>query len=321
MPPRDPITILLVNDIGEEVKLVTISYRGFFAGCRVDIAYSLDEAIQWAPQTDWHLLLIDERLVLQRSTPILSELKRLAPNAIVVLQTDRSDAAAAINALQAGADFLLYKKSPAFLTELMLYTKDAVEKRELRKTLERTQERHGRLVDTLADVLYELDAEGRFVFLSPSVETMLGYTSEELTGSPYSTVVPTDQLQRAHHRFDDRRTGARASRLVEIELVSKASPAGQAATRIRTEISAKGLYDFQRRFVGTLGLIRDVSKRYGLETTIRRLEEQLRESDRLADMARRLSTLSNIFRFPSRQSCPIPNSCWMSFTKPDWTHR
>ena len=32
MPPRDPITILLINDIGEEVKLVTFSYRGISPG-------------------------------------------------------------------------------------------------------------------------------------------------------------------------------------------------------------------------------------------------------------------------------------------------
>lgn len=192
MPQNEPVTILLVNDLGEEVKLVTQSFRGFFPGCRVEAVYSLDEALQWAPRADWHLILIDEGLSAQRSTPIFPELKRLAPYATLVLQTDRSDATAAVNALQAGADFLLYKKSPAFLTELMLYTKGALETRNLRLALERTQERHGRLVDTLVDVLYELDTEGRFVYLSPSITALLGYAPEELTGAPYSTVIPAD---------------------------------------------------------------------------------------------------------------------------------
>jgi PAS domain S-box-containing protein len=298
MPQREPVAILLINEVAEEIKLVTLSFRGFFPACRVDAVYSLEEALQWAPRTPWHLILIDEGLLGQRATPIFPDLKRLAPHAALVLQTDRSDSTAALNALQSGADFLLYKKSPAFLTELVLYTKDALEKRELRATLERTQERHGRLVETLADVLYELDAEGRFVYLSPSITELLGYAPEELTGSPYSTVVPPDQLDRVRHHFDDRRTGARASRRMEVELAHKAPHDKQASARITTEISAKGLYDPQRKFLGTLGLLRDISRQRHQEKTIHQLEQQLRETDRLIAMAQRLSTLSKHLQAP-----------------------
>ena len=136
MPQTEPATILVINDNGEEIKLVTLSFRSFFPGCRVEAVYSIDEALQWAPRARWHLLLLlDERLMAQRPTQILPELKRLAPSAAIV-QTDHSDAAAAVHALQAGADFSPYKKSPAFLTELVLYTKEPIEKRDLRITLE-----------------------------------------------------------------------------------------------------------------------------------------------------------------------------------------
>ncbi|MGQ0695166.1 MAG: PAS domain S-box protein [Nitrospiraceae bacterium] len=298
MPQSEPVTILLINEVAEENKLVTLSFRGFFPGCRVEAVYSLEEGLQWAPRAPWHLVLIDERLVAQRTTPVLPELKRLAPYAALVLQTDRSDSAAALNALQAGADFLLYKKSPAFLTELVLYTKETLETRELRSTLERTQERYGRLVDTLADVLYELDAEGRFVYLSPSITDLLGYTPEELAGSPYTAIFPPDQIDRARHRFDDRRTGTRASRRIEMELARKAPRDKPVATRIRTEISARGLYDSHRKFLGTLGLVRDISRIRHQDETILHLEQQVRETDRLVSMAQRLSILSKDLQAP-----------------------
>lgn len=35
MPQSEPITILLVNEHAEEIKLVTISLRGFFADVRI----------------------------------------------------------------------------------------------------------------------------------------------------------------------------------------------------------------------------------------------------------------------------------------------
>jgi PAS domain S-box-containing protein len=298
MPQTEPVTVLVINDVGEEIKLVTLSFRRFFAGCRVDAVYSLDEALQWAPRAPWHLLLVDESLLAQHRTPILPELRRMASSAAIVLQTDRSDATVAVHALQAGADFLLYKKSPAFLTELMLYTKDALEKRDLRLTLERTQERHGRLVDTLGDVLYELDAEGRFIYLSPSITALLGYAPEELTGAPYSTVIPADQWEQARFRFNDRRTGHRAARRVEVDLAPKSAEEGRAAVRVRAELSAKGLYDPQRHFLGTLGLLRDISGHREQEEIIHRLKRQLQETDRLVEMARRVSTLAKHLQDP-----------------------
>ncbi len=298
MPHSDPLPILVINDMGEEIKLVTVSFRAFFPGCRVEAVYSPDEALQWVSRARWHLILADERLLSQHSTPILPRLRELAPTAAIVLQTDRSDAAAALDALQAGADFLLFKKSPAFLTELVLYARDALEKRELRMALERTQERHGRLIDTLGDVLYELDAEGRFVYLSPSVTSLLGFTQDELTGAPYSTVVPPDQLEHVRYRFNDRRTGPRAARRIEVELARKPSEGGLPNARVRAELSAKGLYDPQRQFVGTLGLLRDISTRREQEETVERLQRELSETIRAKETAQRVSTLAKHLQQP-----------------------
>ena len=298
MPQSEPVSILLVNEIAEEIKLTTISFRGFFPNCRIEAVYSLEEAIQWAPRAPWHLILLDDNLLTQRAAPIMLELKRLVPAVVLVLQTERSDSTSALNALHAGADFLLYKKSPAFLTELVLYTKDAFEKRDLRLLLERTQERYGRLVDALSDVVYELDADGRFTYVSPHVTGLLGYTQEDLLGSPYSVIVPSDQLDRARHCFDDRRTGTRASREIGLDLIRHPSPDAPIPIRTRIEVSAKGLYDSERRYRGTVGILRDVSQHRRQEETIHHLEHQLQETDRLLSLSQRLSTLSKHLHDP-----------------------
>ncbi|HEX6727505.1 MAG TPA: PilZ domain-containing protein, partial [Nitrospira sp.] len=215
-----------------------------------------------------------------------------------MLQTDHDDSTAALSALQAGTDFLLYKNSPGFLTELVLYTKGAIETRAIRMTLNQTQERHDRLIEILSDGFYELDGEGRFVYLSPLVTEMLGYRQDELLGAPYSVVVPLDQQDRARHRFNDRRTGTRAARRIEIDLLRKPSSDHPASTRVRAEISARGLYDFDRRYLGTLGLLRDISQHRRQTKTIDHLEHQLRESDRLLAIARRVSSLSKTLLAP-----------------------
>jgi PAS domain S-box-containing protein len=298
MPHSEPVAILLVNEVAEEIKLVTLSFRGFFTSCRVEAVYSLEEAMQWVARSSWHLILIDERLIMQQPSSIFPELKRLAPAATIVVQTDRSDSTSALNTLQAGADFLLYKKSPAFLTELILYTKGALKHQALQASFERVQERHDRLLETLTDVVYELDAEGRFVYLSPTVTNLLGYRPEELTGTLCSKLVPPDQLERAQYRINDRRTGARAARRVFLELLPKLQPGMAPDTRVLAEISAKGLYDAQRRFTGSLGVLHNVTEQARQAQETHALESKLRDADRLLQMAHRVTSLSSDLQTP-----------------------
>ena len=298
MPRSEPVTILVVNEQADEVKLVTMSLRGFFPDCRVEVVYSAAEALQWLPRAEWDLVLIDERLALAQQPPLLTEIRQRLATTTLVLQTDRSDSTAAVNALQAGADFLLYKKSPAFLTELVLYTRGAIEQHGLRASFARTQTRYDRILETLADVLYELDAEGRIVFVSPSVTPLLGYAPEELVGAPFARLVPPDQFERARHHIHDRRTGARAARRIALELLSNPSHPNGLPARIEAEISAKGLYDVRRRFTGSLGIIRDVTERRAQAEKIARLEARLDEADRLLNMAARFSTLAQDLQTP-----------------------
>jgi CheY-like chemotaxis protein len=61
MPQSEPVTILIVSEHAESIKLVTISLRGFFPGCRVDVAYSAEEARAWTASHEWTLILIDEQ--------------------------------------------------------------------------------------------------------------------------------------------------------------------------------------------------------------------------------------------------------------------
>jgi len=298
MPQSEPVTILVVNEQADEIKLVTLSLRGFFPDCRVESVYSAAEALQWVTRAEWDLILIDERLGLQSHPPLVAAIRERLPTTALVLQTDRSDSTAAVTALQAGADFLLFKKSPAFLTELVLYTKGAIEQRHLRATFTHIHNRHTRLLEMLTDVVYEVDAEGRFVFVSPAITPLLGYTPEELTGAPFSKLIPPDQLDRARHRINDRRTGPRAARRVLLELLRKPQTAEPDLARVQAEVSAKGLYDTRRRHIGTLGFIRDVTGQIAQTESIRRLETQLLESNRHLAIAQRLTSLSQDLQTP-----------------------
>ncbi len=212
MPQSEPITFLIVNAHAEEIKLVTISLRGFFTDVRVEVAYSPEEAerMSEALSSALGVVLIDEGSLPNAPSPFVAELKRRAQYASIILQTSRTDSGAAVEALQLGVDLFLYKHSPAFLTELLFFTKEALDKRENRLAGERVQTHHSWLMESGTDLLYELDAEGRFLSFSRRLSAILGYGPEELIGRPYSTVFSEAEQRLARFRFNERRAGGRA---------------------------------------------------------------------------------------------------------------
>ncbi len=262
MRPPNPLTLLLANEHPEEIKLITLTMRKYYPGCRVEAVYSGEEALEWAVKQDWHVILVDEQLPRQTEQDILPELRRRAPNAAMIVLAEREDISAAVQVMRAGADFYLFKKSAVYLSELPMVTKEVLEKRELRARLALAQDRYSRLIEILTDVAYELDAEGRFTAVSPAMVSLLGYTPQELTGAHYSKLLHPDELQNAARRFDERRTAERATRQVELRLVPKG---GIPSTAITVEINAIGLYH-QQQLLGTVGVLRRSPARQSVQS-------------------------------------------------------
>jgi len=297
MPQSESVTILIVSEQAESIKLITVSLRGFFPDCRVDVAYSAEEARTWATVHEWTLILIDEQCFSKNHNSLPSEFKHRTPYSGIILYSDRSDSSSAIEALQADVDFFLSKKSQAFLTELLFCAKEAIEKRHLRVALDQTHERHRRLIESLSDIAYELDAGGFFVMISPGIVTLLGYSPDELIGLPYTTLLPPDQKSVARYRLNERRSGTRGTSRFELTLRGKHTQDNTPLTPT-VEVNARGLYDPLRRFLGTVGLIRDLSQPKQQDMTIRQLRQRLRQTDELLALARQVTLMSQQLHNP-----------------------
>lgn len=299
MPQSKPVTILIINEHAEEIKLVTISLRGFFPDWRIDVAYSAEEAAAMASAAgpEWAVVLVDEASLPEASSAFIEDLKRRSPHTSILLQSARTDSTSALQALQVGADYFLCKQSPAFLTELLFCTKEALDKRDLRLAIDRAEIRQRQLVESLKDVFYELDAEGRFLALGQNLLALLGYRPDELIGLPYHTIFSEAQQSLARFRFNERRSGARAA--TGLELILQGKPAADGTTVLaRVGISARGLYDPSRRFLGTVGIIRDLSEAKRQESTIQALQQQLRRTEELRLLAQQISALSRDLQQP-----------------------
>ena len=180
-------------------------------------------------------------------------------------------------ALTRGAlDFIRKPYEPEELLSTVARVRDRIRLERRNRAMERrlahSEQLHRFVVDASPDVIYMLDAQGRFAFVNERVETLLGFPRDELVGLPYTALIPEDQHEMARFAFTERRTGERATRDVEIDLLSRVlgSTAGDSG-RAPVEISAMGIYTGEgdaRRRVGTWGIARDIAERKRAQETI-----------------------------------------------------
>jgi PAS domain S-box-containing protein len=243
------LALLLIHEQAEEIKQTTICMRQVYPGCRVEAVYSAEEALEWCPKQDWGVILLDEQLAHRSTLDLLPELRRQVPTSVIVMQAEHHDAKTAAKAIRAGADLVLYKKSPAFLTELPIVTRGVLQQRTLQKELAASRERHACLIEHFPGLLYELDADGRIIAIGAGVSALLGYSPQELTGMHYSTLLHPDEWQLARQHVHERRTASRAQHDKAVRLIGKHGGV------VKVVCQTAGLYGQQRQYLGTIGII------------------------------------------------------------------
>lgn len=139
--------------------------------------------------------------------------------------------------------------------------------------LAESEDRYRRLAEGATDLIFTVDVKGRFTYLNPRVEEMLGHQAEELLGRPsITTVVPKDQ-DLVRGIFARALQGESAFDVYEIDAVKKDG------STIPMEVGASSIYDAEGRVIGRQGIARDLTER-------RRLEEEVRERKRLEEVNR-----------------------------------
>ena len=271
--------ILLVDD---ELHLLNGLKRVMNVyGYEPEIANGGAEALARIQQQHYDLILLDLGMPEVDGFQVMEFVVSRGLDTTVIVVSGDTSINSAIKALRNGAyDFL---RKPYEPEELLHTIQNALGKRKLErenenigKQLEQSEKWYRYLVNNSPDLIYTLDEQGCFTFLNDRAESLLGYGKDELAGKHYSELIHEEDLLSVTHIFDERRTGDRASRNVEVRLKCKADahrPRQFEMRFITMEFNAMGMYDdvdpnFPGRFVGTYGVAKDVSDRKKAEETI-----------------------------------------------------
>jgi len=162
---------------------------------------------------------------------------------------------------------------------------DITERRAIEKRLYQQQEFARRLVDSFPDLIFVVDPQRRYTFVSPKVEEVLGYNTQETIGSIFGEHIHHEDQSSVLAVFDDLLQGKKNFASVEMR---KRHKQGE-WRRLRCHFSP--LFDVNGKIEGVVISGRDI-------TEVKRLEEQLIQAEKLAAMGQMLAGVAHELNNP-----------------------
>jgi PAS domain S-box-containing protein len=158
---------------------------------------------------------------------------------------------------------------------ILLVVRDMRLYKQKEKELSENREKYQNILDSIEDGYYEVDLKGRIVFFNESLCRILGYSKDEVKGRSYRDSVDAENKKKVFEAFNNVFKTGGSSKLLDWEVMRK-----DGSVR-HVEASIAMVKDSDNVPAGFRGLIRDITERRQAEEEHKKLELQLRHSQKM----------------------------------------
>ncbi len=156
--------------------------------------------------------------------------------------------------------------------------------KERTKDLIENEERYRTLFENASDPILEIDSKGRFININRAGLELGGYSREEAIGKPFVEVIHPDDLPIAASVFERVMRGETVEGTICIRVIRKDGKFAQ--VEYRTSPHYK-----DGTIIGIQGVARDVTEQ-------KKIEQRLRENERLAQLGRFVASIAHEIKNP-----------------------
>jgi PAS domain S-box-containing protein len=171
-------------------------------------------------------------------------------------------------------------------TENLIQIKDRLKheieiRRRSEQDLQQSERKYRLLAENIQDVIWTMNMQLRFTYLSPAIERLQGWSPEEYQQLNLEELMTPESASRVLNVFKERlREGAQSgsfqkSAMLELDLIRKDK------SIVKAEVTASFLLDDAGHPIGVLGVTRDITERYKAEQEKAELRESLARSKKM----------------------------------------
>ncbi len=154
----------------------------------------------------------------------------------------------------------------------------ALEKTRAEETLRASEKKYRDLVETSHDLIWSVDAEGRWTFVNGrGARAIYGYEPEEMLGRPFTEFEAPERHRADLEEFAAVKSGRPTYGFETVHLKKDGAP-------VTLSFNAIALHDADGKAVGATGTARDITEQRRAEDERRRLESQLQHAQKLESL-------------------------------------
>ena len=264
----EPLTLVIIEDEEAHFSLMKRAIAKEFPHASV---YHFKEANLCLEQLDSIIptvIITDYLLPGMNGIEFLEALSQKDRDIPVIMITGQGDENVAVRAMKLGAvDYLV--KSGDFFTLLPTVIEKVVRKNRLEQSLLKSEKRFQDMAENTSDWIWEMNAQGKYIYSNPVVKDIIGYSYDEVIGRYFYDFFSSENKELLKARI--------------FELMAKLKPIEsfdnivlrKDGVEVIMEISGVPCLDKSENIFCYRGISRDISERKRNESRIQQLSQQL----------------------------------------------
>ncbi len=306
----DEIKILIIEDDEVDQMILKRYLRTSLLNISIQFVSSPMEAYPLLKSCEFDCILTDYNFPGINGLEFYEELKEKEINIPVVIVTGMGNESLVMEAMKAGIIEYLPKDNlstetleQAIQNSLRIHEfKTRAKKAELE--LDKQERKYQTIVETVSDIIIQLDPNGAIVFANPAVEC-LGIQPQDMVGKHIQDFIQCENMYSMLPQIVTKESGSRATRNLEVKLKKQSAQQNNSNyNSITVMMDAKGIWDIAdslskspgtgSSFIGTLITARNIEDQKQIENQLRASQKKLIESNIRLEMMTKIDSLTNI---------------------------